>query len=461
MQRSHWLLLGLLAAAAVGIPLALTSGLFDEDPFDGGVPDDPETSAGLIGRGAPGQLPQELRGLGIPDELDVGDRNAVLELVLESLEQDPVNWARVAQLVGQLEPPIEDPLRGRLLAEVRAGNPSVRRVFELVRDPTFADDLLAMLKGRDFEPGAREVLLQALARLPGADADAIVSALEVFLVGDTTQDQDVLRAIVKRGSPASARAILAYTLRSLNPMPLRVVLGQAVKHADAEGRAEIRAALGQPHERHVMVTLIDCIGALGEDDLVRPLLALDREGSHPRVRRAVYGALSRIGTDGAVERLIEAGAAQDDRGGDARRALERMSAADDAARKRMMDAYEEIDDPVRRIGILRALTEMEHEPVIPLLAEALDSEDPRLRRAGVHGLRTFGERARPHVGKMFALWGAADKGTRAAIVGTLASAGGSEARRALASLQDAPELTDRIRSLVAQALRSFDDDSGN
>ncbi len=455
MQRPHWILLGLVAVLAVGLPLLWTSSPEDADQEEEFLP---EGTAGLAGRGdgPRRELPPELKGLGIPDDLDLDDSDAVLQLILKTLKVTPVSWERIARLIGRLPSPIEDPLRSRLLEEVRLGTPQMRRVFEFVQDGSLLADLLKMLKARDFAPDGRDVLLQAIAMLPSDDTTEVVEALQVYLTGNTYQDQDVLRAIVRRGGPASADALLHYTLRHPDPRVLRGLLQEALVSADETVKASVREELARPHDPKVLVVLIDAIGQAGEEALVAPLRALDHEERHERVRRAAYGALGRIGTESAVEHLVRAGGVQDDRGGDARRALERMSDASDDARDHLVEAYDTVEDTGRRIAILRALSNMQHEPATKLLARALDSEEASLRVTAVYGLAKAGERARPHVGKLVQLWSGADKGARVAIVSALAAAGGTEAREALQTLQKDATVDKGLQALLTQALRKLE-----
>src|SRR5262249_32518994 len=137
-----------------------------------------------------------------------------------------------------------------------------------------------------------------------------------------------------------------------------------------EASGVIADALADPTKStEVKRALAEMAGKPGASaDLVKALEALDVEASHERVRRQAIQSLGRIGSDAAIQHLLEiAQKGGADYGSVAAAALAETTSASPDARARLLEAATTTGDEGLKVRLVESLGNLKEAKAVPSL----------------------------------------------------------------------------------------------
>jgi HEAT repeat protein/beta-lactamase regulating signal transducer with metallopeptidase domain len=344
---------------------------------------------------------------------EIEDARAVPALG-EALQRDEVPAVRLmaAYALGEIEDP-----RGvePLGAAIGDSDPKVRlaviRALGEIESPDAIEPLSSAL--RDSDPEIREYAVWALgeiedARAVPALADVLASDSEVavrrkaaWALGEIEHGSAVDALAAALGDEdAEVRRVAIWALGEIEDPRAVEPLAGLLRDPDVEVRQQVARALGEIEDSRAVDPLLEALRdsdarvrelvawALGEieDPRAGPGLAAALADAEPAVRRTAIWALGEIELQSAPAALIEALRDEDMR---VRRLAVRALAEieDPAAVPGLAEFFRAADaDAETRRLVIRALAEIHDPAAYQLLVEALNDEDPEIRRAAARAL---------------------------------------------------------------------------
>ncbi len=412
----------------------------------------------------PGGLP--LRDL---EGVDLSDPEVLQDLLGKALSDRPIDWGRVTQLVSVFEGRLDDATRATLLKQLATGDRvGALRAFAHSRDGTLTADLLRLLDDRDISRPARAAIVRALGALPGANDAEVVLGLEGRLTGVARDDLPLLQSIGRRGGPEAARAIVAYMLESPSASTLPHNGYLSLDLAKDEAAVEVvAAALGSTRDEEKLRGLIRLSAQPGAAGLVAALVDLDRGETSAELRQEVLQALGRIGTQDAVDRLLEVGGQPGHFGEAALTTVGKIRSATTDARAKLVAALDESAaraNPRARLEILRALSNLGEASAMKPMAKALADPDVEVQIVGINGLGNMGAAASGHVEDLVSLFSTGTETIQQQVAIALGGIGGPEARSVLSQMLTSDTLSPRVTrsvNLALQRLKQDETDTGS
>jgi HEAT repeat protein/beta-lactamase regulating signal transducer with metallopeptidase domain len=344
---------------------------------------------------------------------EIEDARAISALG-DALQRDEVPAVRLmaAWALGEIEDP-----RGvePLGSAIDDSDPEVRlaviHALGEIESPGAIEPLGSAL--RDSDPEIREYAVWALGEIEDAravpaladvlasDSDVAVRRKAAWALGEIEHGSgvDALAAALS-DEDAEVRGLAIWALGEIEDPRAVDPLAGLLRDSDVEVRQQAARALGEIEDRRAVDPLLEALRdsdarvrelaawALGEieDPRAGPGLAAALEDAEPAVRRRAIWALGEIELRSAPPALIEALRDEDIRVRRlALRALAEME--DPAAVPGMAALFHAADaDTETRRAVIRALAEIHDPAAYQVLVEALNDEDPEIRRAAARAL---------------------------------------------------------------------------
>lgn len=305
---------------------------------------------------------------------------------------------------------------------------------------------------RDTDPGVRAAAAQALARAVGTEAIpdllgalgdshasvAVAAGKELRAMESGTARDGLSEFLSDPASAPSVRAQLAGTigdqrddrfLEALHSMlahenpSLRRTALQAMRSIGDPAAFRSLMLATQDSNEHIVSEAVQALGLVG-DPRAAPRLAQLVKSESKLVRAAVAGALPRVGGIASHPAVLST----------------------------------LLDDPESAVpvALLNALQDQADESVVPLLAHAVGSTHPRVRRASIAPTRTLDPAlAAPLLARLLRDEVETIRAATADAIGTIALASGEPWL-----IERAEDPSTMVRSAVATALRAFPSDPG-
>ena len=427
-------------------PSLPTQGTMPEGDGKGGTLRGPDGGGSLV-------------GVRLPEGIDLSDP-AVRDTELRKLMAGyPIDWQSVAKIVALMTESVPAELKPIILNELKSGSRNqVMFVFAELRDASFIDDLFGLLDDPAVVKGARGAVLTALWQMPGGDRDDIARRLEGRLTSDVRNDQGLLQAIAKRGGAEAARALVEYLQRVPKPREIPPHVLQSLDVRDPAAGAIVAAALRNESSDQILRQLVLMSMQPGAKLIVEPLRELDRDGVADEVRAQVLTALGRIGDPVGVAYLIEKSAEPGVFGQHALRGIALVDSADAQVAAQLAKALSEADRNPRpaeaKKSLLLAIGAARDIKSLPAVAAILQDPDEEVRNAAVQAMERMGQRARPYVERLAALFEDGGPRTQLRVVIALGSIGGEEAVVAMRALNEKKGLSPSLKNTLTMALRT-------
>lgn len=344
---------------------------------------------------------------------EIEDARAVPALG-EALQRDEVPAVRLmaAYALGEIEDP-----RGvePLGAAIDDSDPKVRlaviQALGEIESPDAIEPLSSAL--RDADPEIREYAVWALGEIEdaravpaladvlGSDSEVAVRRKAAWALGEIEHGSGVdALAAALADDDAEVRRVAIWALGEIEDPRAVDPLAGLLRDPDVEVRQRAARALGEIEDPRAVDPLLEALRdsdarvrelvawALGEieDPRAGPGLAAALADAEPAVRRTAIWALGEIELQSAPAALIEALRDEDMR---VRRLAVRALAEieDPAAVPGLAEFFRAADaDAETRRLVIRALAEIHDPAAYQLLVEALNDEDPEIRRAAARAL---------------------------------------------------------------------------
>ncbi|HEY2367773.1 MAG TPA: HEAT repeat domain-containing protein, partial [Polyangiaceae bacterium] len=328
------------------------------------------------------------------------------------------------------------------LRDARNANETCEALRVLALEATGDEEATSEIAARADATNVRGVRVCAITALEKVHSGAAKSFLgELVTDPDTYVRDGALHALAEKAKddPDAKSMVLAAAHSEDRDTRIEAMLALGDAHVP-EASALIQSALAT-ETGDTQSRLLSALGETHDATAVTAITKMLDDGSS-QTRQAALEALGSIGGDAAIKTLedkLGTGSREDVFA--AARALARTG--DPGAKQALMDATKG-DRRDAQLAALRALDQVDGSDVRDLMAKNLASSDPQVVQTSAQWFSIHNDRAA--VSQIASLLKSGDSSSRPALLSTLASIGGDDARDAIAQVARVPG-PDRISAL--------------